>query len=108
VPGVLIDPAAYFPPAKDQLEGLFDYDDWLMRQRAAGALLRDGLSWLIEEVRAAARPVALVLLHRFRGLDGQHPWQRSSSGPALVAAGTWRRYWQLAQRCSRPGSGRAY
>jgi hypothetical protein len=110
VPGVLIDPAAYFPPAKDQLEGLFDYDDWLMRQRAAGApliltdtpripdkdqsalrtalarwdsideptlvvlpiepwWLRDGLSWLIEEVRAAARAVALVLLHRYNGLD---------------------------------------
>ena len=31
--------------------------------------LRDGLSWLIEEVRAAARPVALVLLHRYNGLD---------------------------------------
>jgi len=110
VPGVLIDPAAYFPSAKDQPEGLFDYDDWLMRQRAAGAplivtdtpripnkdrsalkaalarwgtideptlvvlpiepwWLRDGLSWLIEEVRAAARPVALVVLHRYNGLD---------------------------------------
>jgi hypothetical protein len=31
--------------------------------------LRDGLSWLIEEVRVAARPVALVLLHRYNGLD---------------------------------------
>ena len=46
-PGVLIDPAAYFPQAKDQLEGLVDYDDWLMRQRAAGAplILTDTPRW---------------------------------------------------------------
>ena len=31
--------------------------------------LREGLSDLIEEVRAAGRPVAVVLLHRYNGLD---------------------------------------
>jgi hypothetical protein len=31
--------------------------------------LRDGLPRLIEEVRLAGRPVALVLLHRYNGLD---------------------------------------
>jgi hypothetical protein len=110
IPGVLIDPAAYAPKTKTELEPLFDYDDWLMRQRAAGVpliltdtprirnndiselqkalarwntideptlvvlplepwWLREGLSRLIEEVRSAVRPVALVLLHRYNGLD---------------------------------------
>jgi hypothetical protein len=31
--------------------------------------LREGLPHLIEEVRAAGRPVAIVLLHRYNGLD---------------------------------------
>jgi hypothetical protein len=31
--------------------------------------LREGLPYLIEEVRAAGRPVAIVLLHRYNGLD---------------------------------------
>jgi hypothetical protein len=110
IPGVLIDPAAYAPKSKSEPEPLFDYDDWLMRQRAAGVpliltdtprirnndiselqkalarwdtideptlvvlplepwWLREGLSRLIEEVRSAGRPVALVLLHRYNGLD---------------------------------------
>ena len=109
-PGVLIDPAVYAPLAKTEPETLFDYDDWLMRQQAAGVpliltdtprirnkdisalrkalarwdaideptlvvlpiepwWLRDGLPHLIEEVRAAGRPVALVLLHSYNGLD---------------------------------------
>jgi hypothetical protein len=110
VPGVLVDPAAYALQRKDGPEGLFDYDDWLMRQQAAGVpviltdtpripnkdrsalhdalarwdwldeptlvvlpieswWLRDGREWLTEEVRAAGRPVAIVLLHQFNGLD---------------------------------------
>lgn len=31
--------------------------------------LRDGLPWLIDEVTAAGRPVAIVLLHQYNGLD---------------------------------------
>jgi hypothetical protein len=110
MPGILVDPAAYAPQGKSEPEGLFDYDDWLMRQQAAdvpviltdtpripnkdrSALhkalarwdwldkpalvvlpieswwLRHGLAWLTEEVRAAGRPVAIVLLHQFNGLD---------------------------------------
>jgi hypothetical protein len=110
IPGVLIDPAAYAPKSKSEPEPLFDYDDWLMRQRAAGVpliltdtprirnndtselqkalarwdtvdeptlvvlplepwWLREGLFRLIEEVRSAGRPVALVVLHRYNGLD---------------------------------------
>ena len=110
IPGVLIDPATYAPKTKTEPEPLFDYDDWLMRQRAAGVpliltdtprirnndisdlqkalarwdtideptlvvlplepwWLREGLSRLIEEVRSAGRPVAIVLLHRYNGLD---------------------------------------
>jgi hypothetical protein len=110
IPGVLIDPAAYAPQARTEPEPLFDYDDWLMRQRAAGVpliltdtprirnndisalrkalarwdtideptlvvlplepwWLREGLPDLIKEVRSAGRPVALVLLHRYNGLD---------------------------------------
>ena len=110
VPGVLIDPAVYVPQARTEPETLFDYDDWLMRQQAAGVpliltdtpripnkdisalrkalarwdaideptlvvlplepwWLREGLPDLIEEVRAAGRPVAVVLLHRYNGLD---------------------------------------
>ncbi len=109
-PGVLIDPAVYAPQARTEPETLFDYDDWLMRQRAAGVpliltdtprirnrdtsalrkalarwdaideptlvvlpiepwWLREGLPDLIEEVRAAGRPVAVVVLHRYNGLD---------------------------------------
>ena len=109
-PGVLIDPAVYAPQARTEPETLFDYDDWLMRQKAAGVpliltdsprilnkdqsalrkalarwdaideptlvvlpiepwWLREGLPGLIEEVRAAGRPVAVVLLHRYNGLD---------------------------------------
>jgi hypothetical protein len=110
IPGVLIDPAAYAPQTKTEPEPLFDYDNWLMRQRAAGVpliitdtprimnddiselqkalarwdtideptlvvlpleawWLREGLPRLIEEVRSAGRPVALVLLHQYNGLD---------------------------------------
>ena len=110
VPGVLVDPAAYAPRGKNEPDGLFDYDDWLMRQQAAdvpviltdtpripnkdrSALhkalarwdevdkptlvvlpieswwLRHGLAWLTEEVLGAGRPVAIVLLHQFNGLD---------------------------------------
>ena len=39
VPGVLIDPAVYAPQARTEPETLFDYDDWLMRQQAAGVPL---------------------------------------------------------------------
>jgi hypothetical protein len=107
---VLVDPAMYDPRAKSSPDALFDYDDWLMRQRSAGvpiiltdtprirnrdrsalrkALARwdsideptlvvlpiepwwfqEGLSCLTEEVHAAGRPVAVVLLHRYNGLD---------------------------------------
>ncbi len=89
---------------------LFDYDEWLTRQQAAGVpliltdtprirnddrsalrkalerwaaiddptlvvlpiepwWLREGLPHLTEEVRAAGRPVAIVLLHQYNGLD---------------------------------------
>jgi hypothetical protein len=109
-PGVLVDPAAYAPQPKSDEGALFDYDDWLMRQRAADVpliltdtpripnkdldalrkalarwadiddptlvvlpiepwWLREGLRHLTEEVQAAARPVAIVLLHRYNGLD---------------------------------------
>ena len=109
-PGVLVDPALYDPRVKGVSDALFDYDDWLIRQQAAGVplvltdtprirnrdrsalrkalsrwaevdeptlvvlpiepwWLREGLSCLTEEVRSAGRPVAIVLLHRFNGLD---------------------------------------
>jgi hypothetical protein len=108
-PGVLVDPAAYGLPAAADSAPLFDYDEWLTRQQAAGVpviltdtprirnqdrsalrkalerwagidetlvvlpiepwWLRDGLSPLIEEVREAGRPVAIVLLHQYNGLD---------------------------------------
>ena len=112
IPGVLIDPAVYVTQAGTEPEPLFDYDDWLTRQQAAGVpliltdtprirnddisalrkalarwdmideptlvvlpiepwWLRDGLSGLVEEVRAAGRPVAVVLLHRYNGLDAK-------------------------------------
>jgi hypothetical protein len=108
--GVLVDPALYDPRAETGPDTLFDCDEWLMRQQAAGVpllltdtprirnrdrsalrkalarwetideptlvvlpienwWLRDGLSLLTEEVRAAGRPVAIVLLHRYNGLD---------------------------------------
>jgi hypothetical protein len=110
LPGILIDPAAYAPQGRTEPTGLFDYDDWLIRQQAADVpviltdtprlpnnnrlalhealtrwdeldqptlvvlpieswWLRPGLAWLTEEVRAAGRPVAIVLLHQFNGLD---------------------------------------
>jgi hypothetical protein len=109
-PGVLVDPAAYGGLAGTDASPLFDYDEWLTRQQAAGVpliltdtprirnddrsalrkalerwaaiddptlvvlplepwWLREGLPHLIEEVRAAGRPVAIVLLHRYNGLD---------------------------------------
>ncbi|HME65876.1 MAG TPA: hypothetical protein VKG61_13390 [Streptosporangiaceae bacterium] len=109
-PGVLVDPAAYGVPATADSGPLFDYDEWLTRQQAAGVpliltdtprirnddrsalrkalerwasiddptlvvlpiepwWLREGLPQLIEEVRAAGRPVAIVLLHQYNGLD---------------------------------------
>jgi len=112
IPGVLVDPAMYVPQAKAEPDLLFDYDEWLIRQRAAGvpliltdtprirnnaiselqkALARwdtideptlvvlplepwwlrrhQGLPRLIEEVQSAGRPVALILLHQYNGLD---------------------------------------
>jgi hypothetical protein len=109
-PGVLVDPAAYGVPATADSGPLFDYDEWLTRQQAAGVpliltdtprirnddrsalrkalerwaaiddptlvvlpiepwWLREGLPHLTEEVRAAGRPVAIVLLHQYNGLD---------------------------------------
>jgi len=108
--GVLADPALYDPRVASGSDALFDYDEWLIRQQAAGVpviltdtprirnrdrsmlrkalarweeidtptlvvlpieawWLREGLSCLTEEVRAAGRPVAIVLLHRYNGLD---------------------------------------
>jgi len=108
--GVLVDPAAYGVPAAADSGPLFDYDEWLTRQQAAGVpliltdtprirnddrsalrkalerwasiddptlvvlpiepwWLREGLPHLTEEVRAAGRPVAIVLLHQYNGLD---------------------------------------
>jgi hypothetical protein len=110
VQGVWVDPAQYGSPAKDAPNCIFDCDEWLERQRAAGVpviltdtprirnrdrsalrkalarwdmideptlvvlpleswWLKGGLSCLTEEVRAAGRPVALVLLHHYNGLD---------------------------------------
>jgi hypothetical protein len=109
-PGVLVDPAVYAPQPPHDPDALFDYDDWLWRQQAAGVpviltdtprirnqdrsalvkaltrwagldeptlvvlpieawWLRDGLPCLIDEVIAAGRPVAIVLLHQYNGLD---------------------------------------
>jgi hypothetical protein len=109
-PGVLVDPAAYGASAATDSGPLFDYDEWLTRQQAAGVpliltdtprirnddrsalrkalerwaaiddptlvvlpiepwWLREGLPHLTEEVRAAGRPVAIVLLHQYNGLD---------------------------------------
>src|SRR5690348_10354754 len=111
-PGVLIDPAVYAPNSSTEPETLFDYDDWLFRQRAAGVPLiltdtpriqnndtsglqkalarwdtideptlvvlplepwwlrrQQGLPRLIEAVQSAGRPVALILLHQYNGLD---------------------------------------
>lgn len=108
--GIWVDPAQYDAQARGTPDSIFDYDEWLERQRAAGVpvvltdtpriqnrdrsalrkalarwdmineptlvvlpieswWLRGGLSCLIEEVRAAGRPVALVLLHHYNGLD---------------------------------------
>lgn len=110
VRGVMVDPAMYDPRVKPSSDMLFDCDEWLMRQQAAGVplfltdtprirnrdrstlrkalarwdtldeptlvvlpienwWLREGLSCLTEEVQKAGRPVALVLLHRYNGLD---------------------------------------
>jgi hypothetical protein len=106
----MVDPAQYDGNNQNVPEGLFDFDEWLERQRTAGVpvvltdtprirnkdrsalrkalarwetideptvvvlpleswWLRDGLLCLTEEVRAAGRPVALVLLHQYNGLD---------------------------------------
>ncbi len=137
-PGVLIDPAVYVPQARTDPETLFDYDDWLMRERAAGVpliltdtprirnedmsalrkalarwdaideptlvvlpiepwWLREGLPGLIEEVRAAGRLVAVVLLHRYNGLDISGAvasllkfisawWETCNAGAKLIAS----------------------
>lgn len=110
VPGVLVDPAQYKGQMEHAQEPLFDGDEWLERQLAAGVpvvvtdaprirnrdrsalrkalarweaidqstlvvlpvepwWLRGGLSCLTEEVKAAGRPVALVLLDHYNGLD---------------------------------------
>jgi hypothetical protein len=110
---VLVDPVAYGqrPSALDSAQsGLWPYDEWLERQRAAGvpALLTDtpriaredrpalrkalgrwddvgdsalvvlpieawwlraGQPWLTEEIRAAGRSVALVLMDAYNALD---------------------------------------
>jgi hypothetical protein len=42
IPGVLVDPAEYAPQAATEQETLFDYDDWLTRQQAAGVPLAHG------------------------------------------------------------------
>jgi hypothetical protein len=109
----LADPARYVPGLKagsTQDFLLFDYDEWLQRQRHAGVAviltdssriekrdrqslraalsrwrdagdpalaalpvetwwLKSGLPCLIDEVRSAGRPVALVLHHLYNGLD---------------------------------------
>ena len=108
--GILVDPAVYGASAATDSGPLFDYDEWLTRQQAAGVpliltdtprirnddrsalrkalerwaaiddptlvvlpiepwWLREGLPHLTEEVRAAGRPVAIVLLHQYNGLD---------------------------------------
>lgn len=110
VPSVLIDPAMYEASPKESQEPLLPCDEWLERQRAAGApllltdtgrirrgdrealrkalgrwetldeptlvvlpveswWLRGGLACLAEEVRAAGRPVGLVLLDHYNALD---------------------------------------
>jgi hypothetical protein len=110
IPGVPVDPALYDPRTASGPDALFDCDEWLIRQQAAGVpllltdtprirnrdrsalrkalarwetideptlvvlpienwWLRGGLSVLTEEVGAAGRPVAIVLLHRYNGLD---------------------------------------
>jgi hypothetical protein len=38
-PGVLVDPAVYAPQAESRPDPLFDYDEWLTRQQAAGVPL---------------------------------------------------------------------
>lgn len=109
----LADPAQYVPGLKPAGEPdflLFDYDEWLQRQRHAGVpiiltdspriekrdreslraalsrwvdagdpalavlpvetwWLKGGVPCLIDEVRLAGRPVALVLHHLYNGLD---------------------------------------
>lgn len=113
VQDTLADPAQYVPGLKAAgTQGflLFDYDEWLQRQRHAGVAviltdspriqkrdreslrtalrrwrdsgdptlavlpvetwwLKGGLPCLIDEVRSAGRPVALVLHHPYNGLD---------------------------------------
>jgi hypothetical protein len=109
-PGALVDPFRYCLGETASPDSLFEFDEWLERQRAAGmpicltdssrivardrsalrkALrrwtkeahctlvvlpldpwwLRAGLSCLIDEVATAQRPVAVVLMHAFNGLD---------------------------------------
>ncbi len=59
--------------------------------------LREGLPGLIEEVRAAGRPVAVVLLHRYNGLDIKGAvasllkfisawWETCNAGAKLIAS----------------------
>lgn len=113
VQDTLADPARYVPGLKtagEQASLLFDYGEWLQRQRHAGVAviltdspriekrdreslrdtlrrwldagdpalavlpietwwLKGGLPCLIDEVRLAGRPVALVLHHLYNGLD---------------------------------------
>ncbi len=113
VESTLADPARYAPSRRDRIEAhpaLFEYDEWLERQRHSGVpviltdspriarhdrkalrtalkrwrsltdptlvvlpiepwWLKEGLPCLIEEVRSAQRPVAIVLLHPYNGLD---------------------------------------
>jgi hypothetical protein len=113
VDSTLADPMQYapgLPSATEQSPELFEYDQWLERQRQAAVpviltdsprirkrdretlrmalrrwrhvtdptlavlpieawWLKGGLPCLIEEVRSAQRPVALVLLHHYNGLD---------------------------------------
>jgi hypothetical protein len=105
-----VDPFAYKPGAVADSNALFEYDEWLQRQRAAGVpiiltdpprieardrdalrkalrrwakeaqcvlvvlpldpwWLRAGLSCLIDEVATAQRPVAVVVMDAYNGLD---------------------------------------
>ena len=109
-PGALVDPFRYKPGDTTVRDPLFEYDEWLERQRAAGVLisltdplrieardrdalrkalhrwaketrcvlvvlpldpwwLRAGLSCLIDEVATAQRPVAVVVMDAYNGLD---------------------------------------
>ena len=109
-PGALVDPFRYKPGETAAPASLFEFDEWLERQRKASVpisltdsprieardrdalrkalhrwaketqcvivvlplapwWLREGLSCLIDEVAAAKRPVGVVVMHAYNGLD---------------------------------------